>query len=151
LLVVEILEEKGDRVVSTRPGAQVSEVANTLRQENIGAALVRGADGSLLGVISERDIVRGIAEHGAETLQKSASDLMTTTVITCTPDTNTEELMEKMLSSRIRHVPVVREGELLGVVSIGDVMKNVVTELASIKDTLEQQVIKSAAWATDED
>ncbi|MGI9382959.1 MAG: CBS domain-containing protein [Methyloligellaceae bacterium] len=151
MLVAEILEDKGDRVVSTPPDTKVSEIARTLRQEGIGAALVTGADGKLLGIISERDVVHGIAEHGPPTLEMSVSDLMTSTVITCTPETKTEELMEQMLSARVRHLPVVQNGKLQGIVSIGDVVKNVVSELGWIKDALEQQVVKSAAWATDED
>jgi len=151
LLVAEILDEKGGRVVSIRPDKPVLDVVGVLQTERIGAALVSAEDGKLLGIISERDIVRGIAERGATTLEVPASDLMTSDVITCTPDMNTEELMGQMLDKRIRHFPVVKEGELLGIVSIGDVVKNVVTELAWIKNALEQQVVKSAAWATDED
>ena len=151
MLVAEILEDKDDRVVSIRPDTKVLEVTRILRQEAIGAALVTSADRELLGIISERDIVNGIAQHGQATLEMSVSDLMTSAVITCTPQTKTEELMERMLSDRIRHLPVIQEDELLGVVSIGDVVKNVVTELKWIKNALEQQVIISAGWATDED
>lgn len=151
MLVAEILEDKDDRVVSIRPDTKVLEVARILRQEALGAALVTSADRELLGIISERDIVNGVAQHGQATLEMSVSDLMTNAVITCTPQTKTEELMERMLSDRIRHLPVIQEDELLGVVSIGDVVKNVVAELAWIKNALEQQVITSAAWATDED
>ena len=151
MLVAEILDEKGDRVVSTPPDTKVAEIAQMLRQEGIGAALVRGADDELLGIISERDVVHGIAEHGQSALEMSVSDLMTCSLITCTPETKTEELMQQMLSARIRHLPVLHDGELRGIISIGDVVKNVVGELEWIKDALEQQVVKSAAWATDED
>lgn len=151
MLVAEILEKKGDRVVSTRPDTKVPDLARTLRQEGIGAALVTGTGSKVLGIVSERDIVQGIAEHGPAILEMSVSDLMTSEVITCTPETQTEELMERMLSARVRHLPVMQGDDLLGIVSIGDVVANVVGELAWIKDALEQQVVKSAAWSTDED
>ena len=149
--VSEILEAKGDKVISILPNNRISEVASTLRQERIGAALVRGEDGKMLGIISERDVVNGIVEHGPGSLEMPASALMTASVVTCSPETDTEELMEKMMASQIRHLPVVRDEQLVGIISISDVVKFVVDELKWMRSTLQEQLVKSAAWSTEED
>ncbi|MDJ0951124.1 MAG: CBS domain-containing protein [Alphaproteobacteria bacterium] len=149
--VADILKEKGERVVTTREATAVTEVAEILRDEQIGAVLVNTDEGAIAGIISERDIVRSIADRGAQTLDLSVADLMTRSVVTCTPETDTEELMNQMLSGHLRHLPVLEDGALVGLVSINDVVKNVLSELTWIRGALEDQVAKSAAWATDED
>lgn len=149
--VARIIEQKGDRVVSTAPDVTVQSIAHTLAEERVGAALVQADNGDMLGIISERDIVHGIANRGPETLALPASELMTRDVITCDPDTDVEELMEKMLSARIRHLPVIREGELLAVVSIGDLVAAVVKELRWMRSTLQEHLVASAGWSTEED
>jgi CBS domain-containing protein len=149
--VSEILQSKGDRVIAIEPGAKVRDIAGTLRQERIGAALVRDRDGTLLGIVSERDIVRSIAEEGSETLSKSAADLMSRSVVTCRPESSTEELMEQMLAERIRHLPVYEDDELVGIISIVDVVKSVLAELKWREKALQQQVVTAVGWSTDED
>ncbi len=149
--VAEILESKGERVVTTPPEVAVSALSQTLQDERIGAVLVQGSDGALIGIISERDIVHSIAKKGPSALELPVSELMTSPVVTCSPETNLEELMQKMIDGRIRHLPVVQDGALIGIISIGDVVKGVVNELKWVKNALEQQVMKSAAWSTDED
>ncbi len=149
--VSDILQSKGDRVVEIEPGAKVRDIAGTLKQERIGAALVRGGDGKLLGIVSERDIVRGIAENGPDALERSAADLMSRSVVTCGPESSTEELMERMLAERIRHLPVYEADELVGIVSMVDVVKGVLEELKWRESVLQQQVVKSVGWSTDED
>lgn len=149
--VSDIVEKKGDRIVSTSPGTEVSQIARTMEQERVGATLVRAADGQVLGIISERDIVHGIAQRGSEALEMRASELMTSSVITCDLETDVEELMAKMLSARIRHLPVVRGDELLAIISIGDVVNSVVSELKWMRSALQDQVMKSAAWSVEED
>ncbi len=149
--VSEILEAKGERIVSTLPQDRVGDVVRKLRQEKVGAALVRSEDGKMVGIISERDVVHGIAERGPDSLELPVSDLMTASVVTCGPDSDTEELMEKMISSQIRHLPVVRDESLVGMISIGDVVKSVVGELRWMRSTLQEQLVKSAAWSTEED
>ena len=149
--VSDILKEKGGDVVTTPPGATVSEVARLLNDKGIGAALVTQEDGQIAGIVSERDIVRSLADHGPQSLDLPVSDLMTASVKTCTPETDTEDLMKQMLSGRMRHLPVLENGALVGVVSIGDVVKNVLSELTWVRSVLEEQVVKSAAWSTDED
>ena len=149
--VSEILRSKGDRVVAIEPDAKVVDVAGTLRHEGIGAALVRDPDGALLGIVSERDIVRGLAEEGAATLDKRAADLMSRSVVTCQPESSTEELMEQMLAHQIRHLPVCENGELVGIVSVGDVVRGALSELKWREKVLQQQLVTAVGWSTDED
>jgi len=149
--VSQILQAKGDRIVDVQPAAKVLDVAETLRHEGVGAALVRDPDGALLGIISERDIVRRLAEDGEATLGRSAADLMNASVVTCRPDNRTEELMEQMLTKHIRHLPVCDDGRLVGIVSIGDVVKGALDELRWREDVLRKQVVTAAGWSTDED
>ena len=149
--VSAIIEEKGDRVVTVSSGTPVRDVAGTLRQEKIGAAVVQGEDGGLAGIISERDIVGAIAEHGESALAMPASELMSHSVVTCTRESSTQDLMEQMTTSRIRHLPVVEDGALVGIVSVSDVVKSVLTELKWQADVLQQQVVTAARMATDED
>ena len=149
--VSDILKSKGDRVVAIEPGATVPDVAGTLRREGIGAAVVKGRDGALLGIVSERDIVRSIAEEGSESLNKSAADLMSRSLVTCRPDNSTEDLMEKMLAEQIRHLPVYDKDELVGIISIGDVVRGALSELKWRENVLRQQVVTAVGWSTDED
>lgn len=149
--VADILNDKGGRVVTTQPQAPVASVSQTMQDEHIGAILVKDRSDAIVGIISERDIVRSIAEKGPSALDLTVSELMTSPVISCTTGTDIEELMESMIDSRIRHLPVVDDGALVGIVSIGDVVKSVVAELKWVKNALKGQVIQSAAWSTDED
>lgn len=149
--VSDILKSKGDRVVTIGPEATIPDVANTLRREGIGAALVRDESGKLLGIVSERDIVHSIAEQGHETLSKSAADLMSRSLITCRPENSAEDLMEQMLSERIRHLPVYDDGALVGIISIGDVVGGALSELKWREKALQQHVVKAVGWSTDED
>ena len=149
--VSDILKSKGDRVVAVEPGVTVPDVAATLRRERIGAALVRDRDGALLGIVSERDIVRSIAEEGPESLNKSAADLMSRSLVTCGPENSTADLIEKMLADQIRHLPVYDDGELVGIISISDVVKSALSELKWREKVLQQQVVTAVGWSTDED
>lgn len=146
-----IIEQKGNRVVAVSPETSVRGVAGILRQERIGAAVVRDADGGVAGIISERDIVGAIAEHGEPALAMPAGKLMSRSVITCTRQSSTEDLMEQMTASRIRHLPVVENGALLGIVSVSDVVKSVLSELKWRTDVLREQLVTAASWSTDED
>lgn len=149
--VSEILAAKGDRVISISSATTVHDVAITLRREGIGAAVVKGEGKDMAGILSERDIVASIAEHGPAALEMHASDLMNRSVITCTPESSTEELMEQMLMGQIRHLPVVKGDALVGMISVGDVVKSVLTELRWMTKVLQDQVVTAAAWSTDED
>lgn len=122
MLVSDILKTKGSDVMSTTPGATVSEAARQLADKRIGSVLVMNDD-AIAGILSERDIVRALAEIGAGCLDKSVGELMTSTVVTCRPDQTIADVMEKMTTGRFRHVPVVDNGQVVGMVSIGDVVK----------------------------
>ncbi len=149
--VSEILQSKGDRVVAVEPQIKVRDIAGTLRKEGIGAALVKDRDGTMLGIVSERDIVSSIAEEGLESLNRSAADLMSRSVVTCRPDSSTEELMEQMLAERIRHLPVYEDDRLVGIISIVDVVKGALSELKWREKVLRQQLVTAAGWSTDDD
>ncbi len=149
--VSEILAAKGDRVISVASAASVQDVAGTLRREGIGAALVKSESKDMAGIISERDIVASIAEHGPAALDMQAADLMNRSVITCTPESSTQEIMEQMLMGQIRHLPVVKGDALVGMISVGDVVKAVLSELKWMTKVLQDQVVTAAAWSTDED
>lgn len=149
--VSEILAGKGDRVISIGSAASVRDVATVLQREGIGAAVVKGNGKDMAGIISERDIVASVAEHGPAALEMHAADLMNRTVITCTPESSTQDLMEQMLMSQIRHLPVVKGDALVGMISVGDVVRAVLSELKWMTKVLQDQVATAAAWSTDED
>ncbi|MDJ0936393.1 MAG: CBS domain-containing protein [Kiloniellales bacterium] len=149
--VSEILAAKGDRVISIASVASVGDVASTLRREGIGAAVVKSEGKDMAGIISERDIVASLADHGPAALEMHAADLMNRSVITCTPESSTQEIMEQMLMGQIRHLPVVKGDALVGMISVGDVVKAVLSELKWMTKVLQDQVVTAAAWSTDED
>ena len=149
--VSEILAAKGDRVISVASAASVQDVAGTLRREGIGAAVVKSESKDMAGIISERDIVASVAEHGPAALDMHAADLMNRSVITCTPESSTQEIMEQMMMGQIRHLPVVEGDALVGMISVGDVVRAVLSELKWMTKVLQDQVVTAAAWSTDED
>jgi CBS domain-containing protein len=122
-MLSKILKNKGSDVVSVAPNDTVLAVSRVLTERGIGAALVRDAAGALLGIISERDIVRGMANQGQGTTQLPAEKLMTRDLVTVTPQTRVTEAMELITQRRIRHLPVLENGRLVGLVSIGDLVK----------------------------
>ncbi len=126
--VSEVLRNKGFEVATIRPDETVAEVVAMLTRNRIGAAPVLDERGRLAGIISERDVVRGIAAHGDRVLALSAGELMTREVQTCAPGDEIVELMEIMTNQRIRHLPVVQDGSLIGIVSIGDIVKQRLAE-----------------------
>ena len=127
--VSDILGSKGNAVATIRPEAKISTVVRRLKLEGIGAMVVSEDSVQVVGIISERDIVRGLVEDGADLLEKRVLDLMTSPVKTCTLDANIKDIMAVMTRSRIRHLPVVEEGRLVGIISIGDVVKNRLEEV----------------------
>jgi CBS domain-containing protein len=124
MIIASILSRKGDSVVTVAPDDSVLAVARTLSRHGIGAALVRDAGGAILGIISERDIVRGMAGHGPGTSLVPAAQLMTRELVTVTPQTLVTEALALMTTRRIRHLPVLGpDGALAGLISIGDLVK----------------------------
>ncbi|MFD0729409.1 CBS domain-containing protein [Planotetraspora mira] len=136
MLIGSILQGKGTSVATVRPQATVTELLATLAELNIGAVVVSDDGATIAGIVSERDIVRRLHEQGAGILGHPVSSIMTSDVRTCAPDANVDELRRTMTNHRIRHVPVVRNGRLAGIVSIGDVVKNTIEELETEKDAL---------------
>jgi CBS domain-containing protein len=118
-----VLKQKGYEVVTVAPHQSVASLARLFTAKRIGAAPVVEADGRLAGIVSERDVVHGIAEHGEAVMAMPVERLMTREVRTCAPEDAIVELMEVMTLQRIRHLPVMRDGALAGIVSIGDVVK----------------------------
>ena len=140
MVIAGILKSKGGVVLSVSPLAPVADVVQTLASNRIGAVLVVAGSGQLLGILSERDIVRSLAENGAGTLDRTAADLMTSDVTTATPQTSVAEAMEMMTIGRFRHVPVLDEGRLIGLVSIGDVVKAKIADAEHEVDSLRSYV-----------
>lgn len=123
MTVAHILSIKGRSVISAAPSETVQGVADLLAKNRIGAVLVRDKTGGVAGIVSERDIVKALAKDGARALEKTAADIMTSKVRTCGPSDTEAELMSLMTEHRIRHLPVVEDGNLIGMISIGDVVK----------------------------
>lgn len=135
-----LLQSKGTEVVTVRPEATIAEVAIVLAEHRIGAVVVTAEDRSIAGVLSERDIVRALARPDDAMLAATAQSLMTSQVVTCEPDTTLDELMSTMTERRIRHVPVVVEGSLAGLVSIGDVVKHHIATLEHEKQAMQDYI-----------
>jgi len=141
--VANILTAKGDDVISVVPDTNIVDFAKILKSKRIGAILVMEA-GSIVGIISERDIARGLPDYGEKILSMPVSDIMTKKVTTCNSDASIDEIMEMMTENRIRHLPVVDDGKLVGFISVGDVVKNRVEELVAEEDQLRSYVSGSS-------
>ena len=122
--ISQILNAKGRAVSTARPDATLSEIIGKLAEKKIGAIVIVGDNGKVAGIVSERDIIRRLGVAGAAALNEPVSNAMTATVITCHESSTLEEMMEVMTQVRFRHVPVIEEGSLVGIVSIGDVVKH---------------------------
>jgi len=129
MIIEHLLAEKGHDVITVEPERTLLETARVLDEKRIGAVVVSDADHPVLGIISERDIVRALAQRGAAAAEEPVSQHMTAKVITCTRSCTVRDLMELMTHRRIRHVPVVEGGRLNGIVSIGDIVKRRLAEL----------------------
>ena len=129
MLVEHILTEKGQDVITIEPERTLLEAAHLLEERRVRAVVVSDAAHPVLGILSERDIVRALARKGAAAANDPVSQHMTAKVITCTRRTSINELMERMTDQRIRHMPVVENGRLDGIVSIGDLVKHRLSEL----------------------
>jgi len=135
--VTTILSAKGRDVATIAPTATLNDAIKVMADRKIGALVITGAGGRITGIVSERDVVRAFAKHGASALQLPLNDVMTRKVITCTPNDSIANLMELMTAGKFRHLPVVEEESLAGIVSIGDVVK---TRLAELE--FEQSVLR---------
>ena len=136
MLIEHILQRKGTNVVTITSAEPVSQAVEALREHNLGALVVTTDDDAVEGIISERDVVRALADEGARALDRPVGDLMSTDLATCGPRATTNELMVLMTERRIRHVPVVDQDGLAGIVSIGDIVKSRIGELEDERQTL---------------
>ena len=139
--VGEILKAKGTEVQTIDGDAPVADAVERLRDERIGALVVSSDGQTIEGVFSERDVITGLADHGEALLSRKVRDLMTTSVATCSPDDGVEKVMLEMTELRARHFPVVDAGRLVGIVSIGDVVKNRLDEVQLEKNVLRDSYI----------
>lgn len=137
--IADVLRNKGASVATITPETSVSGLLNELAVHNIGAMVVVSPDG-LIGIVSERDVVRSLHERGAEILRRPVAEIMTTMVATCTPTDSVDSLTALMTTNRVRHIPVVENNRLVGIVSIGDVVKNRMDELETEQRQLQAYI-----------
>ncbi len=140
MTVARILDDKGRDVITTQPHRTLKEVVVLLSDRGVGAVVVSDASLSVVGILSERDVVRVIAKQGASALQDPVSRYMTPKVITVKSDDTIEHVMQTMTAGRFRHVPVVDGGRLTGIVSIGDVVKRHVNALDSERQAMREYI-----------
>lgn len=129
MIIGQILKSKARGVMTARPDDSIQEITSRLAHRKIGAIVIVGDNGNVAGIISERDIIRMLAEHGARALALTAADGMTREVISCSRTSTLDEIMEMMTNGRFRHLPVLEDGALVGIISIGDVVKHHTAEV----------------------
>ena len=141
MLVQQILTSKGDHgVITVAPGSTVQEVAELLSSKRIGAVIVSADGKAAKGIVSERDIVRELGKRGAACLGDKVESLMTAKIVSCTRAEGTDAVLGRMTDGRFRHMPVIEDGQMVGLISIGDVVKARLMELAAEKDALEGMI-----------
>ena len=144
MTLAAILKHKGSAVISVRPTATIAEVARLLSSRRIGGVVVLDAAEQLLGILTERDIVHALAAHDTRALEMTAAQLMTRSLITATPQTTVHGAMALMSQGRFRHLPVLEKGRLVGLVSIGDVVKSRIMQQDADVDSLKAYVAGAA-------
>jgi CBS domain-containing protein len=140
MTVQHILDRKGSNVATLPPDATIATAAKLLRQKKIGAIVVSPDGKKIAGILSERDIAHGLDEHGADLAGLTVQQLMTAKTLTCTPVDSVEAVMQLMTDHRVRHLPVVRNGSLAGIVSIGDIVKNRLEHLQHETEALQDYI-----------
>ncbi len=127
--IAQLLKAKGRAVTTARPDVKLLDIIASLASKRIGAIVIVGEKGELAGIISERDVIQALAKSSEAVLEDSVSKHMTREVVTCQESTTIDEMMELMTQGRFRHVPVIEDGALIGIISIGDVVKNHIAEV----------------------
>jgi CBS domain-containing protein len=140
MTVKRILASKGNEVLTIEPTAVLATAVKLLSERRIGALVVTGADRRIVGIISERDIVRALGARGAHVLEEPVAEVMTRKVVTCSERDTTAGLMEQMTAGKFRHLPVVEQGRLVGIVSIGDVVKSRLEEMQHDTEALQDYI-----------
>lgn len=142
MTVKAILSRKGNDVITIEPTVTLSAAVNILAERRIGAlVVVAGADKQVAGILSERDIVRALAQRGPGALQDAVGEVMTRRVVTCTESDTVAALMERMTQGKFRHLPVLERGKLVGLVSIGDVVKHRLGEMEHESNALREYIL----------
>jgi CBS domain-containing protein len=141
--VAAILRQKGRAVTTTSPSTTLWVVTRKLAAKRIGAIVIVGVKGTVAGIISERDIIRCLSAHGPDCLSQPVSESMTRDVISCQEDDTLDELMAMMTERRFRHLPVITDGALVGIVSIGDVVKHHVAEVTMEATAMREYITHS--------
>ncbi len=139
--IADLLRAKGSEVATVPPRVSVTGLLEDLSRHNVGALVVMDGE-RLVGIVSERDVVRRLNERGAELLTAPVEEIMTTQVVTCGPNEPLDSLAAIMTERRIRHMPVVEDGKLVGIVSIGDVVKSRIEQLESDREQLESYIAR---------
>ena len=127
--VAQILKAKGRAVTTARPDASLLDISSKLAAKKIGAVIIVGDNGRVVGIVSERDIIRAVAERGQAALKATVLEVMTRNVVSCQENATLDELMELMTQGRFRHMPVLEDDALVGIISIGDVVKHHIAEV----------------------
>ena len=141
MLVSQILRSKADQgVVTLPPGTSVAKLAEVLSTRRIGAVVISPDGKRMVGIVSERDVVRELGRRGASCMSETVDTIMTAKVVTCTRDDRADDVLQKMTDGRFRHIPVVEAGALVGHISIGDVVKARLAELSMENDALEGMI-----------
>ncbi len=143
MTIAAILKEKGGDVISVTPQARVTEIAATIASRRIGAVVVLD-ETQLAGIVSERDVVKAIAAHGGAALELTARDIMTSKVVTATPQTSVQEAMTLMDDGYFRHLPVIADGDLVGIISVRDVVRARIRHQEAEVDSLTDYVYRGS-------
>ena len=140
MIVSQLLKSKGSQVYTVSEETNIIEISRILSEKRIGVVVIINKSKNVIGIISERDIIRGLSKYGEKVLDMPSKALMTKNVITSGLDSHIHELMREMTNSRIRHMPIVEDEKLVGLISIGDVVKNRVEELKAEGDMLREYI-----------
>jgi CBS domain-containing protein len=140
MLVSQILRDKGDLVFTARPHETVGAAAALLHSRRVGAMVIVDHNDAVIGILSERDIVRAVAERGAASLGEPITGFMSHNVVFATPSESVDDLLGRMTDRRMRHLPVVNDGRLMGIVSIGDLVKSKIAETEAEAETLKAYI-----------
>ena len=140
MIVSQLLKSKGFQVYTVSEETNIIEISRILSEKRIGVAVIINESKNVIGILSERDIIRGLSKYGEKVLDMPSKALMTKNVITIGLDSHIDDLMREMTNSRIRHMPIVEDEKLVGLISIGDVVKNRVEELQAEGDMLREYI-----------
>lgn len=142
MLVQQILKSKAtDGVFTIKPGTSVADAASVLSNNRIGSVIISATGRTADGILSERDIVRELGKRGPACMSDKVDDMMTKDLVTCAPDDRADDILEKMTEGRFRHMPVIEDGEMIGLITLGDVVKSRLTELSMEKEALEGMIM----------